>query len=70
MAPRSYNVQTATGQYRYNRRHIIPLPSDQPNGSPIDANTNLQTVDPPSGSLPDTACTHTRSGHASTPLPV
>ena len=33
IAPRSYNVQTATGQYRRNRRHIIPLPLNQSNSS-------------------------------------
>ena len=29
-APRSYDVETPAGQYRRNRRHIIPLPVTEP----------------------------------------
>ena len=62
--PHSYNVETSTGVYRRNRRHIIPLPATEPS---VEDNTNTQSNDVssvPETTLPttDTNVVKTRSG--------
>ena len=44
--PRSYNVETSTGVYRRNRRHIIPLPATD---TSVEDNVNTQSNNVSSG---------------------
>ena len=61
-SPRSYVVQTPNGTYRRNRRHLLPLPSDNDSQS----NTNISTEDNDVESLPSNTC-RTKSGRLSRP---
>ena len=61
--PRSYNVETSTGVYRRNRRHIIPLPATD---TSVEDNANTQSNNVSSGleTTPDTDVVKTRSGRS------
>ena len=61
-SPHSYVVQTPNGTYRRNRRHLLPLPSDNDSQS----NTNISTEDNDVESLPSNNC-RTKSGCLSRP---
>ena len=71
-APRSYDVETASGQYQRNHQHIIRLPT-QLNSTPAktndhDTNTELQTDhDSSTDSQQDSMYTYPRSGRVSKP---
>ena len=68
-APRSYNTETPSGQYRRNRHHIIPLPATE---SPVDNSVNIppDNVSPTSETTApthDTDTVKTRSGRTVKP---
>ena len=66
---RSYSVQTPNGQFRQNRRHIIPTPSNSISELPPSAETIPTSNDLPTNSnnQQDSRCTHTRSGRVTKP---
>ena len=69
-ASRSYKIQTESGQYRCNRRHIIPLPAqpDITSADTTDANTELHSDrSEPSDNQQDSGYTRTQSGRVSKP---
>ena len=73
--PRSYSVQTASGQYRHNHRHIISLPTQSNHRqNPLITNTDVlpdECIELPSKKPASTETattgTKTRSGRISKP---
>ena len=65
-APRSYDVETPVGQYRRNRRHVIPLPVTEPS---IEDNQSDNVCSAPNTSPPanDIDTVRTRSGRTVKP---
>ena len=65
-APRSYDVETPAGQYRRNRRHVIPLPVTEPS---IEDNQSDNVCSDPNTSPPanDIDTVRTRSGRTVKP---
>ena len=67
-APRSYVVQTPTGRFRRNLRHIVPMPAhigDQADSATPP--TSLENSSPITPSSNDPNIVRTRSGWASRP---